>query len=649
MTDDPIRVLLIEDDAADAAVVAAIVAAVGRGRFFVEHVDRLALGLARLAQTPFDVVLLDLSLPDSDGIETFMKLSAGAPGVPVVILSGRVDDALAAEAMEGGAQDYLVKPSLDGNLMCRSIQYAIERHRMLAEVQRYARRLQVSEARFRSLVQNSSDIITVLDPDGTIRYASPSTEAILGHPSGTLVGKNAFGFVHPGDAATLRAFLDRAVSQPTATATAEYRFRHVDGAWIDLEAVGNNRLADPSVVGIVVNARNLTERRRLEAQLRQSQKMEAIGNLAGGIAHDFNNLLTIIIGHTHLMLQRLGADRPGREEWELIRDTADRGAALIRQLLVFSRQQVVQPVVLDLNSVVEGIGGLLQRLLGEHIELLMAPAPDLGRVRADPGHIEQVIVNLAVNARDAMPDGGRLTIETANVELDAEYARRHVGASVGPHVMLAVSDTGSGMDADTQSRMFEPFFTTKEPGKGTGLGLSTVYGIVQQCGGTVWVYSEVGHGTTFKIYLPCIETTAGVAAPSAPAGAVEGGSETVLVVEDEDKVRELVSEILTLYGYTVLMASTAGEALLVSEHHEGPIHLLVTDLIMPTMSGRELARRIATRRPETRALYLSGYTGDTIVRHGMLEADMAFLQKPFTVDGLTRKVREMLDGRPESR
>ena len=593
-------------------------------------------------------MLLDLALPDSDGIETFMKVAAGAPGVPVVILTGRVDDALAAEAMEGGAQDYLVKASLDGNVLCRAVRYAIERHRMLAEVQRYARELKVSEARFRSLVQNSSDIITVLDHDGTIRYASPSTEAILGHPSATLVGKNAFGFVHPGDAVTLRAFLDRVVGQPAVTATAEYRFRHVNGAWIDLEAVGNNRLTDPAVVGIVVNARNLTERRRLEAQLRQSQKMEAIGNLAGGIAHDFNNLLTIIIGHTHLQLQRLGATHSDREEWELIRETADRGAALIRQLLVFSRQQVVQPIVLDLNSVVEGIGGLLQRLLGEHIELVIAPAPDLGRVRADPGHIEQVIVNLAVNARDAMLDGGRLTIETANVELDAEYARRHVGSQIGPHVMLAVSDTGSGMSAETQSRMFEPFFTTKEPGKGTGLGLSTVYGIVQQCGGTIWVYSEIGHGTTFKIYLPCIETTAGAPVPSTPSEMVAGGAETVLVVEDEDKVRELVSEILTLYGYTVLMASTVGDALLLCDRHEGPIHLLVTDLVMPTMSGRELANRVAKRRPETKALYLSGYTGDTIVRHGMLEADMAFLQKPFTVEGLTRKVRDMLDGRPES-
>ena len=648
MSTDAIRVLLVEDNREDARLVEAIFAALGRGRFLVEHVDRLSAGLARVARDHFDVVLLDLSLPDSDGIETFLKLAAGAPGVPVVILTGLADDALAVEAMESGAQDYLVKASLDGNVLCRAVQYAIERHRMLAEVRRYARELKASEARFRSLVQNSSDIITVLDHDGTIRYASPSTAAILGHPSGTLVGKNAFGFVHPGDAATLQAFLDHLVSQPAVRATAEYRVRHADGSWIDLEAVGNNRLTDPAVVGIVVNARNLTERRRLEAQLRQSQKMEAIGNLAGGIAHDFNNLLTIIIGHTHLQLQRLGPNHHEREEWELIRETADRGAALIRQLLVFSRQQVVQPVVLDLNSVVEGIGGLLQRLLGEHIELVLAPAPDLGRVRADPGHVEQVIVNLAVNARDAMPDGGRLTIETANVELDAEYARRHVGARIGPHAMLAVSDTGVGMNAETQSRMFEPFFTTKEPGKGTGLGLSTVYGIVQQSGGTIWVYSELGQGTTFKIYLPSVETTAGAPAPSTPAEVAAGGSETILLVEDEDKVRELVSEILTLYGYTVLVASTAGEALLMSERHAGPIHLLVTDLVMPAMSGRELARRVAERRAETKALYLSGYTGDTIVRHGMLDSDMAFLQKPFTVDGFTRKVREMLDGRLES-
>ena len=379
-----------------------------------------------------------------------------------------------------------------------------------------------------------------------------------------------------------------------------------------------------------------------EEQLRQSQKLEAVGQLAGGIAHDFNNLLTVIRGYSDLMLVSLDRADPQRVHLEAIKDAADRAASLTRQLLAFSRKQVLQPKVLDLNALVTNVNQMLQRMIGEDIDLAIVLRSDLGHVKADPGQLEQVIMNLVVNARDAMPQGGQLTIETANVELDEAYARRHAAVQPGPYVMLTVSDTGHGMDAKTQARIFEPFFTTKGPGQGTGLGLSTVYGIVKQSGGSVWVYSEPGHGTTFRIYLQRVQEQ--VEAPQAPSpGASPHETETVLLAEDDKTVRTLVRMVLQEHGYTVLAAPHGVEALRISEAHQGVIHLLVTDVVMPGMNGRELAQRLALARPDMKVLYVSGYTDDVIIRHGVLEAGIAFLQKPFTPDVLARKVRDVLD------
>jgi len=378
-----------------------------------------------------------------------------------------------------------------------------------------------------------------------------------------------------------------------------------------------------------------------EAQVRQLQKIEAVGRLAGGIAHDFNNLLTVITGYSHLALQGMAADDPRREGIEIIATTAEHAGLLTRQLLAFSRKQVLAPAVLDLNDLVPAMTDMLQRLIGEDVELVFTPWPDLHRVKVDPGQLEQVIVNLVVNARDAMPDGGRITIETANVELGEYFARQHSGVSPGPHVMLAVSDTGTGMDAETQSHMFEPFFTTKEPGKGTGLGLATVYGIVRQSGGSIWVYSEPGAGSTFKIYFPRVEgEPEKVKVPTEPPAR---GSETVLVVEDENEVRTLVQGILADYGYTVLGAGRSAEALRLVEGHAGPIHLLVTDMVMPEMSGSSLAERLLPLRPEMAVLYMSGYTDHAVVSHGRLDRGTPYIQKPFTPDALARKVRAVLD------
>jgi two-component system, cell cycle sensor histidine kinase and response regulator CckA len=380
-----------------------------------------------------------------------------------------------------------------------------------------------------------------------------------------------------------------------------------------------------------------------QGQLVQAQKMEAVGQLAGGIAHDFNNLITVIGGRAEMLLNKMLAGDPLRDDVDAIKATAQRAADLTRQMLAFSRKQVLDPKILDLNRVVTEIAPMLRRLIGEDIELLTVLDVDPGRVKADPRQLEQVLMNLVINARDAMAKGGRLTLETASVMLDADYAREHVGVCPGHHILLAVSDTGEGMDAETQARIFEPFFTTKEPGKGTGLGLATVYGIVKQSGGNICVYSEPERGTTFKIYLPRVDEVPDVVAPERPSSGGQRGSETILLVEDDNAVRHLADDILTAQGYTVIQAAHGGEALVVSARHSGPIDLLLTDVVMPHMSGRVLVERLTPKRPDMRILYMSGYTENAIVHHGVLDAGTVFLPKPFTLDDLVRKVREVLD------
>jgi two-component system, cell cycle sensor histidine kinase and response regulator CckA len=389
---------------------------------------------------------------------------------------------------------------------------------------------------------------------------------------------------------------------------------------------------------------DVTEAKLLEEQLRQAQKMEAVGRLAGGVAHDFNNLLTAMFGYADLLAEGLPAGSHGHENLEGIRRAAERAAALTRQLLAFSRQQVLAPVVLNANSLVEDLDKMLRRLIEEDVDLRLKVSPDTGNVRADPGQLEQVLMNLVVNARDAMPTGGKLLIETANAELTEQYTEMHRPVVAGPYVMLAVSDTGIGMDAETKARIFEPFFTTKEKGRGTGLGLSTVYGIVKQSGGYIWTYSEVGRGTTFKIYLPRVDAPAErVAAPREAMTLT--GTETILLAEDDAMLRPLAKKVLQKLGYIVLDAGNPEEALAVARDRQGPIHLLVADVIMPGASGRELARRLAEAHPDTKVLYVSGYTDDAIVHHGMLDPGLAFLQKPFTPDALARKVRQVLDAK----
>jgi PAS domain S-box-containing protein len=524
----------------------------------------------------------------------------------------------------------------------------------IAERVRAEEALRASEERFRTLVQNSSDIIAILEADGTVRYTSPSLERVLGYPADYyLTNSNPFRLLHPEDIASTKEKFRAAISQPGVPIFHEFRIRHADGSWVSLETFTSNLLHVPSVGGLVVNARDVTERRRLEAQFRQAQKMEAVGRLAGGIAHDFNNLLTAMQGYTSLLLADLGSDLPLDESWRQrthadlteIKLAADRAAALTHQLLAFSRRQVLRPQLLDLNGLVQGMGNMLRRLIGEDIELNPVLAPSLGSVMADPGQIEQVIMNLVVNARDAMPQGGRLTIETSNAELDEAYARGHPGSQPGMYVMLALSDTGTGMDEETRSHLFEPFFTTKEKGKGTGLGLATVYGIVKQSGGHIWPQSEPGQGTTFHIYLPRVEQEGHIVEPVPEPNVLSPGTETVLLVEDEEIVRELARRILERQGYTVLIAGHPEAALRISESHTGDIDLLVTDVVMPGMSGRDLADRLLLSRPKTKVLYVSGYTDDAIVQHGVLDPTVDLVQKPFKPNELAQRVRKVLDGK----
>ena len=504
--------------------------------------------------------------------------------------------------------------------------------------------LRASETRYRLAARATRDAIWEWDLASQRVEWNEGVQTLFGYAAAEVAPTTAWWRerIHPDDHARVMAGLQAVVDGGGPTWSDEFRFRRADGSWADVVdrgyVVHDERGRPVRMIGAMAN---VTEPKRLEAELRQSQKMEAVGRLAGGIAHDFNNLLTVISGRSDLLLHRLRSDDPVRKDVELIKRVGERAATLTRQLLAFSRKQVLQTRVLALDTVVADLEPMLQRLIGEDVELVTAMAPGVGRVQADPAQIEQVVLNLVVNARDAMPSGGRVTIGLADVEVDAAFVTANPSAAVGPHVMLAVSDTGTGIPPEVQPRIFEPFFTTKEPGTGTGLGLAMVYGIVKQHEGTIVVDSEAGRGTTFRVYLRRVAAPAAVeAAPaeSKPAG----GSGTIVLVEDEDDVRELAREILAADGFTVLEAATPGEAVRAAERHPGPVDLLVTDVVMPEMSGRELAVLLLARWPATRVLYISGYSQDAIAQHGVLDPGTTLLAKPFTPDDLRRTVAGLL-------
>src|SRR5216110_240952 len=502
--------------------------------------------------------------------------------------------------------------------------------------------LRNSEESYRSLVDGVRDVIFALSPSGEVTSLNPAFEEMTGFPPADWVGRPFEAFVHPDDVPLALDLFGR-VLQGEPRPTIPFRILTKGGSYRVAEFSATAQIRDGRLAGILGIGRDVTERLGLEQQLRQAQKMEAVGRLAGGIAHDFNNILTAITGHADLLLEDLGHHDPRRADVDEIRRSADRAAGLTRQLLAFSRQQVLQPKVVDLNALVLDMDKLLRRLIGEDVELATVLDPTLGRVTADPGQLEQVIVNLAVNARDAMPQGGKLTLETRNIDLDSSYTLEHSLVKPGPYVQLTVSDSGIGMDEETQAHAFEPFFTTKPRGQGTGLGLAMVYGTVKQSGGFIWVYSEPGHGATFKIYLPRVDAPVEAATLPAPTVQPARGSETVLLAEDEPAVRAIAQQALERHGYTVLAAPSGAAALALAAQHAATIDLLLTDVVMPGMSGRDLADRLTAQRPGIRVLYISGYTDNAIVRHGMLEPGLAYLQKPFRPHALVRKVREVLD------
>jgi len=517
------------------------------------------------------------------------------------------------------------------------------------ERKRAEAQLTESEKRFQAFMDNSPAVAFMKDMEGRYVYVNEPFKQAFSLRGREWLGKTDFDMWPPEFANQYRES-DLAVLLEDKTMEVIQTCPSGAGGttlWMVLkfpfqDASGRRFLGG---MALDITERRQTEEklRQTEYQFRQAQKMEAIGRLAGGVAHDFNNLLTIILGYSELMLGQLSPGNPLSDFLVQIKNAGDRAASLTRQLLAFSRQQVLAPKILDLNAVVTDTEKMLRRLIGEDVALATVLDPTIGLVKADPGQIEQVIMNLVINARDAMPEGGKLTIETGNVELDESYARVHADARPGHFVMLAVSDTGCGMDEAIRARIFEPFFTTKEAGKGTGLGLAMVYGIVNQSGGSIYVYSERGQGTTFKIYLPLVDAKSTSGTSQTELAKVSSGKETLLIVEDEGAVRAMTRQVLETCGYRILEAGHGAEAIQVCEQSQNPIHLLVTDVVMPGIGGRQLAETLRSKHPELKVLYLSGYTDDAVVRHGVLEAGTNFLQKPFTPTSLAQKVRQVLD------
>jgi PAS domain S-box-containing protein len=628
--DTSLRLLLIEDSENDAHL---LVRELKRAGYDVgyERVDTEETLNAALDRQTWDLAIGDYSMPQFSGMAALRIIQERGLDLPFISVSGTITEETAVAAMRAGAKDYVTKGHLQRLIP------AIERELRESEA-RAARR--DAEASFATLVEFAPIGIYRSNPAGQFLSVNSALVRMLGYDSSDEVLQLDMGRDVYADADERQRLLDRDTYSDRQYDDVEATWKRRDGRLLQVQlSVRAVRNAAGEVDYYETFVRDVTDQRRLQQQLTQSQKMEAIGRLAGGVAHDFNNLLTVITSYSDLVFQDLPPDDPRRDDVDQVRKAADGAAALTRQLLAFSRQQVLEPKVIDLNSVVDNLKKILQRVIGEDVELTTVLAAELGAVKADVSQIEQILMNLAVNARDAMPTGGKLTIETTNVDYDPERQQRSDGSR--EFVMLAVTDTGTGMDEATKAKIFEPFFTTKQPGKGTGLGLATVYAIVTQAGGFIWVYSELGHGTSFKIYLPHVDavaTTAAVARIDLPRG-----TETVLLVEDAAAVRAVARQVLQRQGYRVLEASEGEDALHLAARHQGTIDLVVTDVVMPRVGGRELAERLLAVRPETRVLYMSGYTDDSVVRHGILEGGVAYLQKPFSPEGLARKVREVLD------
>jgi PAS domain S-box-containing protein len=588
----------------------------------------------------------------NDYHEQISQLGIGAKMVVPVLIDDRVEGLLyvdnrSARAFNDPDEAILVRLAAQAALAIRNAQLFADEQLARGTAERLVRALRESQERFQFVARATNDAVWDWDLVSDARWWNEGVTTLFGYPPAE-VGPDAswwYENIHPEDRDRIVTDVHAAIDRGAESWSAEYRYRRADGSYADVFDRGYVLHDGEGKPMRMIGARmDVTQRKQLEVELRQSQKMEAVGQLAGGVAHDFNNLLTVISGRSALLLGRLKPDDASRKSVEMIQKTAARAASLTRQLLAFSRKQVLQRKVLDLNATVAEISDMLRRLIGEDIDLLLTLGPTAGRVNADPGQLEQALLNLAVNARDAMPGGGTLGLETDRVELDPAPPDRPDALPPGPYAVLRVTDTGVGMDAATQARIFEPFFTTKAPGKGTGLGLSMVHGVVRQHGGAIRVRSVVGRGTTFEIYLPQVEAAPSSATADAGSGPATG-RETILLVEDEEDVRALAREVLERQGHRVLEAGDGAQALQRYEAEGERIDLILTDVVMPHMSGRELVDRVRAMRPTMPVLYMSGYTEDAILRHGVRDSSVLLLGKPFTPADLVSKVREVLDKR----
>jgi PAS domain S-box-containing protein len=767
MPQDALRILILEDVPMDAELVEYELER-ARIPFLSRRVDSRDGFLQALEDFAPDLILSDYTLPRFDGMTALSLAKERAPSIPFLIVTGSVNEETAVGCMKAGATDYLLKSNLAR--IGPAIEAALERSRAHAQKAQAEAALAASERRFRSLVQNSSDMVTILAPDGTILYASDSAERIVGYRPGELVGSSLLSYLDGGSVHTVRGLLQNGNGHTNGGGPIELCWQRAGGSPVWLEAVGTNLLTDATIRGIVLNARDVserkradrelreseeryrdlfdnasdlvcmaapdgsllyvnqswqhgtgygeaeigrmqlldlvppenrayytqvlervlngerldhvelvfvpkvgapitvegnlsctfkdgqpavvrgiyrdvTERKRVEEHLRRAERMQAAGKLAGGVAHEVNNMMTGVIGFSEFLLRSLEDGDPRRADVEEVIKAGTRAADVTRQLLAFTRQQFLQPQVLEVNVVVSDMEKMLRRSLGEDHALELQLSSEAGAIRADRGQLEQVLINLVLNARDAMRGHGRVSIQTAPAEWDAVYAQRHGGVDLplGEYVMLAVTDTGCGMDPEVQSRIFEPFFTTKAIGQGTGLGLSTVYGIVKQSGGYVWVYSEPGEGSVFKIYLPAAQREQAGTSPPERQEPPAAGSETILIIEDEDVVRQLACRGLRDQGYSVVEARNGVEALQYIEHNRGAVDLVISDVVMPELGGRELGQSLDRVEPGLPVLYMSGYTGEDVVQRGLMEPGAPFQQKPFTPVGLATKVRAMLD------
>lgn len=636
----PIPVLIVDDDTAYVSFLREAFAGGEGPRIEISHVTHLRDVLPALESTHPLVVLLDVNLPDGNGLQ-WLRRTRGQIDAAVIVLTSIAGYAAGPNIVEG-AQDFIVKSDVDPEQLARVLHYAADRERARREIVR-------SREYFQSLIEQARDLITVVDERGIILYQSPGTKRLLGIPPEAFVGKSLLEIVDERQAVRGRHLLEAVLSGSENVPTGEFQIRRDDGSIRFIDVVASRIAPENGVRRVVLNSRDVTERKRAEDQLRQrdemllrAQKMEAVGRLAGGIAHYFSNVLTVVIASCERLHDTVPADSESEREVERILRNCERAASLVRQLLAFSRQQTLAPRPIDLGRLIGESADLLKPFIGEHIELAIDVAPGLHAVEADPGQIEQVLMNLAINARDAMADGGRLDVRVQRTTVDEAFAEQHPPQPPGEYVLLEVTDTGHGMDLATQEHAFEPFFTTKDAAQGSGLGLSTVYGIIKQSGGYIWIDSEPGAGTTFNVYMPPTARAPVEVEPVPVRPQRKLKQKTVLLTEDEDDVRELIHDMLTAHGYNVLSARDPADALMRASSFKGTIDLLLTDVVMPGGNGRDLARTLTATRPGTKVLYISGYPEHGAQPGSVLEPGAPFLAKPFTREVLLQKIRELL-------